>query len=138
MKSLAEAEQIRYDAMLSGDVDTLADLLHPDGWYCHATGQRQRNAEWLDLMRSGFYRFTRISVTDQQIIEIGDVAVVLSALTIEVAVDGRAIAAPRQSTNVWKRWSDGRWKLLVYTGAATSETAEEPEKTSNADEEPNR
>jgi ketosteroid isomerase-like protein len=133
MNSLADVERLRHDAMMSGDVDALTELLHPDGWYCHGSGERERNAEWLDLMRSGFYRFKRIAVADQHVMEMGSVAVVLSTLTMEVTVNGRDITAPRQSTNVWKRWCDGRWRLLVYTGAAVGGDGGEDEKDSPTD-----
>ena len=126
-------EKARRDAMVRGDVEALEKLIHPDLVYQHGTGARQGKAEYIDLIASGDYRYTRISSSGDEWFDYSTVVVLFATLHFDLIGPDGPFQAHRRATLIWV-CRDGIWRLEVYQGCIApgedvraAEAAHEPE-----------
>jgi ketosteroid isomerase-like protein len=108
---IARFEDERYAAMLSGDVDVLARLMHRDMVYMHSSGFADTRQTYLDNLRDGVFKYRSVRRAEQRVTVNGNVALVFHQLYLDVEVRG----VPKQMSNralaVWS-YEDGCWQLL--------------------------
>ena len=116
VETIRSLERERRAAMVAGDIGKLEELLEPEGWYCHGTGERQTNAQWLDTIRTGTFDYVSVEAEDEQIVVFEHAAVVTSVMAVVVRVSGgEELTTKRRLVNVWNRHEDG-WRLGFYCG----------------------
>lgn len=106
-------EDQRYDAMLNADLATLERLCSADLIYTHSNAQRDSKAEYLDQVKTGYFRYFEISRPEEDIRVFGDTAMVVGRMVARVAVGGAEKRLDNRSLAVWIRRS-GNWALLAY------------------------
>lgn len=107
--ALRAAEGQRCEALMAGDVDSLATMLTDDLVHIHLTGKIDDKAHYLDGVR-GKYQFRDVKRGPLNIRIWGDSAVMVGLLTQQIVVpetgdvhDIRAV-----TTQTWQK-VDGRW-----------------------------
>jgi uncharacterized protein (TIGR02246 family) len=109
-------EQQGRAAMVAGDTAALDELLDPECVYVHTNGLRETKAEYIEMVRSGQYRYQRVTAAELSIRILGDVAVVLGCTTLDVLLpDGSPKRVYGRSIVLWTRRT-GPWRLLHYQG----------------------
>jgi hypothetical protein len=107
------ADELRYRAMVDGDLDTLDTLCAEQLSYAHSSGVRDTKAEYFAKLRSGYYVYHRIDHPVERVTVTGDTAVVIGRMTADIHADGVAKTIDNLSLAVWTRAS-GSWQLLAY------------------------
>ena len=111
------ADELRYRAMVDGDLDTLDTLCAEQLSYAHSNGVRDTKAEYLEKVRSGYYVYHRVEHPVERVTVVGDTAIVVGRMTADLDVDGAAKTIDNLALAVWTRAS-GRWELLGYAPTA--------------------
>ena len=114
---VADAYRRQLDAMVTGDVDTLNELLADDYTARHITGYEQPKAEWLAQIRDGHFVYHRI---DQQSLDIrvdGDTATLTSRALMSVTIGGGTGRWPLRSTQSFERRA-GSW-VATHSSSST-------------------
>ncbi|VXC42772.1 conserved hypothetical protein [Arthrobacter sp. 9V] len=106
-------EDRRYNAVIRGDFDTLESLFHIQLVYTHSRGDRDTLASYLTKLRQGFYKYHRIEHPIDNILLVGDTAIVVGEMNAELSVNGTAKTLTNNVIAVWTKDS-GTWKLLAY------------------------
>ena len=107
---VADAYRRQLDAMVTGDVDTLNELLADDYTARHITGYEQPKAEWLAQIRSGDFSYHRIEEQDVSVTVDGDTAVLVGAAQVTVTINGGRGTWPLRSTMHYVK-QHGQWKV---------------------------
>jgi hypothetical protein len=107
------ADELRYRAMVDGDLDTLDTLCAEQLSYAHSNGVRDTKAEYFAKLRSRFYVYHRIDHPVERVAVAGDTAVVVGRMTADLDVDGVGKTIDNLALAVWTRAS-GSWQLLAY------------------------
>ncbi|MFF2842413.1 nuclear transport factor 2 family protein [Paenarthrobacter sp. NPDC057981] len=106
-------EHERFDAIVEGDLEKFASLCHERLVYTHSDGSRDTLDSYLGKVRRGVYNYSRISHPVDQIIVIGDVALVVGRMTADLTINGTPKRLDNTSLAVWVREAD-QWKFLAY------------------------
>ncbi|MFW0773094.1 nuclear transport factor 2 family protein [Paenarthrobacter nitroguajacolicus] len=113
-KTTIEAlEAKRYRAVVDADYDTFEDLCHERLVYTHSLGDRDSLTSYLEKLRAGFYRYHRIDHPVEDIILIGNTALVLGQMNAELTVNGTYKTLANSALAVWIK-EDETWKFLAY------------------------
>lgn len=108
---LACEEQLR-QAQLSGDVEALDRLIDESLIFTALGGTLVGKRDDLALHRSGTFRISRMDVIEQQVMDLGEVAVVVTAMEASATI-GEAVEEGRlRYTRVWRRFADG-WRVVA-------------------------
>jgi Domain of unknown function (DUF4440) len=107
------AEDRRYQAMIDTDMPTLDRMLDDRLSYAHSSGARDTKAEYLEKVRSGYYKYLTIDHPVERVEVIGDTAMVIGRMTSDLTVQGIAKTIDNLALAVWVR-ADGDWRLLAY------------------------
>ena len=107
------AEELRYRAMVDGDLATLDALCADELSYAHSSGARDTKAEYFAKLRAGFYVYHRIDHPVERVTVTGDTAIVVGRMTADLDVDGVGKTIDSLALAVWTRAS-GSWQLLAY------------------------
>ncbi len=110
---LRALEGRRYEAVVSGDFDAFAALCHPELVYTHSNGERDSLESYLQKCRAGHYVYHRIEHPIENIIVVGDVAVVVGEMNADITAAGAAKRLENSAIGVWVR-EDDDWKFLAY------------------------
>lgn len=110
-----EAQRCR--ALLENDIDALDALLSERLVFAHATAKYEDKASLLQKMGEGNIVYNTLDVTDRQVIDLGDSALLLSRLTAAVSVGGQPRTIDNRTLSVWTR-EDGAWRLVAYQPTA--------------------
>lgn len=106
-------EAKRYQAVVDGDYDTFEDLCHQRLVYTHSLGDRDTLSSYLEKLRKGFYRYHRIDHPIEDIVLIGDTALVLGQMNADLTVNGTHKTLANSALSVWVK-EDKTWKFLAY------------------------
>lgn len=106
-------EERRCQALLDADVDVLAELLSERLRFGHANAVYDDKASLLQKMGSGTIDYRSLEVSGQEVIELGDTALLVSRLTADVLVGGQPRAIDNWTLSVWTREA-GDWRLVAY------------------------
>jgi len=110
---IRDLEKRRYDAVLSQNFDTLADLCHADLIYGHSGGNRDTLDQYLGKLRTGALRYEHIDTAVHSIVIVGDAALVIGEMKASLFVDGRKKTINNSCLAVWTK-EDGSWKFIAY------------------------
>jgi len=100
-------------AMLVSDVSTLDELLAPDLIFTNHLGQLMTKQDDLQAHQSGVLKIKDISLSDQKIKIIGDVAVVTVRAHIIGSFAGEVSESDFRFTRMWSETSNDNWQLVV-------------------------
>ena len=87
-KEILGLEEKRLAAMMAGDVGGLDKLSHPDLVYTHSSGAVDSRARWLEQLKSGHFRYKKITPSEQKVRIYGDTALVTGRAAIDIEVAG--------------------------------------------------
>lgn len=110
---IRELEDRRYSAVVDEDFDTLESLCHSGLVYTHSRGDRDSRASYLAKLRQGYYKYQRIDHPIDEVLLVGDTAVVVGEMNAELWVDGIAKKLTNAAIAIWTKDS-GSWKFLAY------------------------
>ena len=80
IQDIKACEDKRFAALLAGDVDALAPLLHKDPRYVHSSGDVENRDAYLIQLRAGASSYREAKRSNEKIILHGDTAPVFSQL----------------------------------------------------------
>lgn len=112
-ETIERLEERRYQAMRAGDVAALADLFSDDLIYTHSNAQHDGKRDYLSKVASRIFSFRQITVEDQVIKLMGDVAMVTGQMKADVVVGGVLKAIDNRYLALWQR-EGSQWRLVAY------------------------
>lgn len=110
-------EKQRCNALLAGDVEVLDQLLSERLVFAHANATYEDKASLLSRMGSGNIVYNTLQVTEPEVVDLGDTALLVSRLTADVTVGGTPRAIDNRTLSVWVREA-GEWRLVAYQPTA--------------------
>ncbi len=113
VRAVLAAEDLRYRAMVDGDLATMDRLCADELSYAHSSGARDTKAEYFEKVRSGYYDYLRIDHPVERVEVLGDTAIVVGRMTADLTVAGTPKTIDNLALAVWSRAS-GEWRLLAY------------------------
>jgi ketosteroid isomerase-like protein len=113
VRAVLAAEDLRYQAMIDGDLATMDRLCADELSYAHSSGVRDTKSEYFEKVRSGYYDYQRIDHPVERVEVAGDTAIVVGRMTADLTVDGTPKTIDNLALAVWGRMS-GEWRLLAY------------------------
>lgn len=105
------AERLRM-VMLKPDAAALGSIFADQLSYGHSDGRVQTKAEFTDALVSGKSVFHSITLTDQTISVVGDVAIVRHRFAADAVSNGKPSQPKIAILQVWQKQGDA-WRLLV-------------------------
>jgi len=106
-------EQRRCGALLAADVEALAPLLSERLVFMHANALPDDRASLLEKMRGGRIVYRTLSVSEEMVVDLGEVALLHARLSAAVEVAGQPRRIENRTLSVWAR-EEGTWRLLAY------------------------
>jgi ketosteroid isomerase-like protein len=110
---IRDLERQRYEAVLNEDFEAFARLCHDKLVYTHSGGDRDSLQSYVAKCRQGKYRYHHIEHPVEDIIVVGDVAMVVGKMRAKLTVNGTEKELDNSALAVWVRDVQG-WKLLAY------------------------
>lgn len=105
------AENRRYGAMVAANVTELSHLCAPELVYVHSTGAKDDRRAYLDGVSSGTFRYERIEHAEDEVVVLGDTALVWGTMRAEGIAYGKAVQVSSLVLAVWTR-RDTAWLLV--------------------------
>lgn len=110
---ILELEDARYQAVVDGDFEKFRAVCHPDLTYTHSDSTRDTLDAYLGKCRSEYYAYRRIEHPVEDVLIVGDTAVVVGRMKASITAGG----APKELNNnaiaVWANTA-GSWLLLAF------------------------
>ncbi len=106
-------EDVRFKAMVSGDVGLLDGLLHQDLIYTHSSAVVDTKASYLEAIRSGKTRYTSQKRFEERVRLCGDCALVTGRAEMEAEVNGVRKTLRLRYLDVWTKTPQG-WKFVAW------------------------
>jgi Domain of unknown function (DUF4440) len=106
------AEQLRFAALVNGDLDAFDELCDGRFIYTHSTGHQDSKQSFSVACRGGIIRYHRIDATAEKIVLAGNCAVVTGSMEADLTVSGALRTVHNLATSVWINEA-GAWKLLA-------------------------
>jgi len=110
---IQELEDKRYEAVLNQDYDTFESLCHADLVYGHTGGNRDSLETYMAKLRTGALRYHRIDHPMENIVLVGDAALVTGQMTADLTVNGSNKTLNNSALAVWTK-DAGEWKFVAY------------------------
>lgn len=110
---ILDLENARHEAVLDGDFETFRRMCHPDLVYTHSDSARDTLDSYIDKCQSGYYTYRRIDHPVEDVLVVGDTAVVVGRMNASITAGGAPKELNNNSIAVWVR-SNGSWLLLAY------------------------
>ena len=107
------AEDRRYAAMLAADVGALGALLSDRLVYTHSSGSRDSKQTLLAKIGDGSLLYVALEHPVQQVIVLGDAALVIGEMHGDVLVDGLPRHLRSSVLAVWAA-REGGWQLAAF------------------------
>lgn len=105
-------EKRRFAAMCAGDLTTLNELLHAKLTYTHSNGIVDTKETYTNGVREKLWNYQSIRTSKESVSIIGDTALVLSRLEIDVLIRGTPKFVDSLALTVWVR-DAGRWQVAA-------------------------
>ncbi|SIQ19844.1 nuclear transport factor 2 family protein [Maribacter ulvicola] len=67
-EDILKIEQLRVDALLNNDIETLTKIMHPDAVHISSNGSRKTTSEWLEGRKNSTVPFETFTLNDDQTI----------------------------------------------------------------------
>jgi hypothetical protein len=107
-------ERKRADAMVQGDIATLAGLLADDLSYTHSDGRTDTKESFLGLVAAPALRYLGIDYSNQEVIDCGEAVVIRGMARMNLLRDPGGRQDYRVLfLDVWAR-RDGRWQTVAW------------------------
>ena len=116
-KALEEMEQRRRQAMIESDIGALTEIFADELVYNHSNGSRDTKASLLEKLADGSLDYLEIENPDQEIMVVGQTAVVTARMIARIRVGGTLRSPNNKTLAVWLL-RDGRWQFLAFQAAA--------------------
>ena len=111
--TIDDLEQQRFDAMTSGDAETLDALLSETLTYTHSHGGTDTKMVFLDNVRNGPVRYRVAERLDTEIRLVGETAVVAGRAKLAVSFKDLPIDLDLRYTAVWI-YGDVGWQFEAW------------------------
>jgi hypothetical protein len=115
-------EQIRFNAMLAGDLNTLADLLDTRLIYVHSSGLADTRQSYLEALAKAEYTYHSVEVSRENgaIVE-GDIVIINRDISVSMTVrsTGQTVSRQINATSTWVR-SAARHAWLLLASHSTN------------------
>ncbi len=118
VEEIHEVEERRYDAMIRGDADALANTLADEFFYHQANGKTNDKPGYVRQMQSGTVKVFSAERYDVKVNLFGDVATAMGSTRVDVEIAGERRKTDLRYLNVWVK-RDGRWQLASRQSAFT-------------------
>jgi len=110
-----EADKLRREAMVAGDIEKLAELLADGLVYTHSSGKVDNKKTLLESIRSGASDYEKIEPRDMVVRARGAGTVIVTGV---VAVGVKTPEGPKafdaRFTAIYGRTKDGKWQLNTW------------------------
>jgi ketosteroid isomerase-like protein len=121
-QAVLQAEEVRRQALLAGDLAALEALLSPDLVYVHSSGGQDSKASYLEHMRSGSLKYLSMSFDGLQAYPASYCCMVTGRMSAEVIRHGQTMRIKSQFMTVWApaagTIAQPVWQLHAYHGSA--------------------
>jgi hypothetical protein len=114
-EQIIECEKRLLEAMKTGDIKVLDELLHDNLIFNIPTGQSITKAMDIDNYRSGIMIVSEILATDQIIKSIDDISTVAMTLYLKAKYGDQIVDGKFKYLRVWKL-VENSWKVIAGSG----------------------
>ena len=112
---IVELEKRRLAAVLTNNPDELAPYLDDELSYIHSSAIRDGKAEYLEALRSGHLVYLAFRPENEAVRPLGsDGYLITGRMGIDIRIDGNPVSLSNLFTIVWRKGSDGQWRLLSW------------------------
>ncbi len=119
---ITSLENKRYQAVVEGDYDTFEKLCGNELVYAHSGGDRDSLGSYMTKLRTGMLRYHRIEHQIENIIIVGNTALVIGEMKAELTANGTDKRLNNSTLAVWIHDS-GEWKFVAYQPTPQTKTA---------------
>jgi ketosteroid isomerase-like protein len=112
IEDIKTSENRRFAALLSGDLNALAPLLHKDLRYVHSSGVIEDRDAYLAKLGEGQTSYLDAKRSNEKIVLHGEAAMVFNQLDMSVTEAGKPRQVHSAATAVWVL-EDGAWQLIA-------------------------
>jgi ketosteroid isomerase-like protein len=117
IEEIERREDERFAAVLAGDANALAPLLHHDLRYVHSSGAVQDRAHYLAELENGSWTYRDVLRSEQTISIRGETAIVVNRLDLSVLHLGQVEEVHATALAIWVREAVG-WQLIAVQSTA--------------------
>ncbi len=110
-------ERSRWNAVLAGDWDALASMVHKDLIYTHAHAQVDTKDSYIAGLKSSKGRIRSAKRSDEQVRILGDTAFIAGALDSDFDAEGVVKQIRVRFLSIWTKTSAG-WKFIGWQTTA--------------------
>lgn len=114
-EQIIECEKRLLEAMKSGDIQVLDELIHDNLIFIIPTGETITKEMDMDNYRSGMMTVYDISTSDRTIKTTENVSTVVLTIDLKAKYADQIIDAKFRYLRVWK-WSENSWKVIAGSG----------------------
>ncbi|PKQ61777.1 hypothetical protein BZG01_18625 [Labilibaculum manganireducens] len=114
-EEIIECENRLLEAMRTGDIKVLEELLHDNLIFTIPTGQTITKEMDIENYRSGILKVSEILVTDQIINSIDDVSTVAVTLYLKAKYADQLVEGTYRYLRVWKLFNHS-WRVIAGSG----------------------
>ncbi len=118
VEEIHEVEDRRYDAMIRGDADALANTLAEEFVYHQPNGKINDKPGYVKQMQTGTVKIFSAERYDVKVDLYGDVATAMGSTRLDLEIGGERRKTDLRYLNVWVK-RDGRWQLAKRQSAFT-------------------
>lgn len=110
---IEEHEEKLRQAMLQSDIHALDELLAPDLIFVNHLGHCMSKQDDIEAHRTGNVNINQITLFDQQLKPLGDIAIVCVQAHILGSFAGTISQSDLRFTRVWRQLSAQHWQLIA-------------------------
>jgi hypothetical protein len=110
---IAEMERRRYEAMKRADIAVLREVLDDLLIYAHSNSVMDDKESYLEKVRAGYFRYEHISIEEQNILALSDIALLRGRMKARGLLNGFPLTLDNRFLAVVRN-SGGQWRLLSY------------------------
>ena len=111
--AIAEMERRRYEAMKQADIALLREVLDDLLVYAHSNSVTDDKESYLAKVQAGYFRYESISIEEQSILVLSDVALLRGRMRARGLLKGSLLILDNRFLAVVRN-SGGHWRLLSY------------------------
>ncbi|NJQ14645.1 nuclear transport factor 2 family protein [Streptomyces bohaiensis] len=116
-QAVRELEGRRFRAIMEGDLAAFRNLAHPDLTYTHSSGALDTLESFLEKCESAYFVYHRIDHVTGSATVVGDTAVVVGDMRVDMTAGGTRRELSNRSLGVWVRM-EGKWRILAHQATA--------------------
>jgi Domain of unknown function (DUF4440) len=111
--AIADMERRRYEAMKQADITVLREVLDDQLVYAHSNAAVDDKESYLAKVQAGYFRYESISIEEQSIVVLSDVALLRGRMKARGLLNGTPVNLDNRFLAVVRK-SGGQWRLLSY------------------------